>query len=117
MLNILKLYAIYVPHITEYIYLEFFRQNEDSISLHKLYWETEKTVNDDIILFGEKLKEVIAETRKYKSENALSMKTEIEKVTINTDEKFIELFEQSIKDIKACCRAKDIKITQCIKTG
>ncbi|MDU5082428.1 valine--tRNA ligase [uncultured Tissierella sp.] len=112
MLNILKLYAIYVPHITEYIYQEFFRQKENSISLHKLYWETEEFIDDEIILFGEKLKEIIAETRKYKSENALSMKTEIEEVIIATDDKFMELFKQTIGDIKACCRAKKIKIIQ-----
>ncbi|MBU5314363.1 valine--tRNA ligase [Tissierella carlieri] len=111
-LNILKLYAIYVPHITEYIYQEFFRQKENSISLHKLYWETEEFINDEIILFGEKLKEIIAETRKYKSENALSMKTEIEEVVITTDDKFMELFKRTIGDIKACCRAKKIKIIQ-----
>jgi valyl-tRNA synthetase len=112
MLNILKLYAIYVPHITEYIYQEFFRQKENSISLHKLYWETEEFIDDEIILFGEKLKEIIAETRKYKSENALSMKTEIEEVIIATDDKFMELFKQTIGYIKACCRAKKIKIIQ-----
>lgn len=111
MLNILKLYAIYVPHITEYIYQEFFRKYENSISLHKMQWETEKSVDDEIIIFGEKLKDIITETRKYKSENALSMKTEIEEVVINTDDKFAELFKQTISDIKACCRAKNIKIS------
>ncbi|MCQ1530455.1 valine--tRNA ligase [Lutispora saccharofermentans] len=112
MLNILKLYAIYVPHITEYIYQEFFRQNEGGISLHKLCWEPEKTVDDEIILFGEKLKGIIAETRKYKSENALSMKTEIEEIVITADDRFIELFKQTINDVKACCRAEKIKIIQ-----
>lgn len=108
MLNTLKLYAVYVPHITEYIYQEFFRQNENSISIHNLYWETEESLDNDIILFGEKLKEIIANTRKYKSENALSMKSEIKEIVINTDEKFMELFKQTINDIKACCKAKEI---------
>jgi valyl-tRNA synthetase len=111
-LNILKLYAIYVPHITEYIYQEFFRQYENSISLHKLHWETEKSVDNEVIYFGEKLKDIITETRKYKSENSLSMKTEIEEVIINTDDKFAELFKQTISDIRACCCAKNIKIIQ-----
>lgn len=111
MLNILKLYAIYVPHITEYIYQGFFRQYENSISIHKMYWETEQSIDDEIIIFGEKLKDIIAETRKYKSENSLSMKTEIEEIVINTEDKFAELFKETIGDIKACCRAKEIKIT------
>jgi valyl-tRNA synthetase len=110
MLNALKLYAVYVPHITERIYQNFFRQHEKSISLHRLCWETEETFDDEIILFGEKLKDVISQTRKYKTENALSMKTEIEKVVITTDEKLVELFQQTIKDIKACCHAKTIEI-------
>ncbi len=110
MFNTLKLYAVYVPHITEYIYQEFFRQNENIISIHNLYWETDESLDNDIILFGEKLKEIIAKTRKYKSENALSMKSEIKEIVINTDEKFMELFKQTINDIKACCRAKEIII-------
>jgi len=77
-----------------------------------MQWETENSVNNEIILFGEKLKDIITETRKYKSENALSMKTEIEEVVINTDDKFMELFKQTSNDIKACCRAKNIKIIQ-----
>jgi len=110
MLNVLKLYAIYVPHITEYIYQLFFRQHEKIISLHKLCWEAEATVDNEIIRFGEKLKESIFEARKYKTENALSMKAEIEKVVINTDEKLAELFQQTINDIKACCHARVMEI-------
>jgi valyl-tRNA synthetase len=108
MLNVLKLYAIYVPHITEYIYQNFFRQHEKSISLHALRWDSAKPVDEGIILFGERLKDIIAETRKYKTEHALSMKTEIEEVTIYADDKFKELFIQTTGDIKACCRAKNI---------
>ena len=111
MLNILKLYAIYVPHITEYIYQQFFRQHEGTISLHMLRWEQETAVADDIILFGEKLKEVISETWKYKTENALSRVEEVEAVAINTDPKLAELFRLSVADIKACLRAKKVNIT------
>ena len=110
MLNILKLYAIYVPHITEYIYRQFFRQHEGVISVHKLQWEPESAVNDDVILFGEKLKEVISETWKFKTENALSRVEEVETVTINTDSKFAELFNQTATDIKACLRAKSVNL-------
>ncbi|MBB6217781.1 valyl-tRNA synthetase [Anaerosolibacter carboniphilus] len=110
MLNILKLYAIYVPHITEYIYQEFFRRIEDNISLHKSCWENVAFIDNEIIVFGDQLKAVIAETRKYKSENALSMKTEIDEVIIKSDTRFVEMFRQTICDIKACCSANGIKI-------
>jgi len=110
MLNVLKLYAIYVPHITEYIYQDFFRQHEKCISLHRLCWDTGDKVDNELILFGEKLKEVISEARKYKTMNALSMKAEIEKIVITTEEKYIDLFRQTINDIKACCHANVIEI-------
>jgi len=110
MLNILKLYAIYVPHINEYIYQGFFRQHERIISLHKLRWEKVKSIDNDIILFGEELKEVIYKTRKYKTENSLSLKAAIEKVVVNTNERFADLFRQTVNDIKACCSAETVEI-------
>ncbi len=112
MINILKLYAVYVPHITEFIYQEFFRQHEKSVSLHKLMWEQEKSFDEEIILFGEELKGIIAETRKYKSENNLSMKSEMEELHISTSSKTAELFKLTIGDIKACCMAKSIAIIE-----
>jgi len=110
MLNVLKLYAIYVPHITEYIYQNFFRQHEKCISLHRLCWDTNDKVDNELILFGEKLKDVISEARKYKTVNALSMKAEIEKLVITTEEKYMDLFRQTINDIKACCHANTVEI-------
>jgi len=77
-----------------------------------MQWEIEKSIDNEIILFGEKLKDIITETRKYKSENALSMKTEIEEVVITADDKLAELFKQTVSDIKACCHTKNIKIIQ-----
>ena len=68
LLNILKLYAIYVPHITEYIYQEFFRKYEETKSIHKNLWIKDCEVDKDIITFGEILKYTIGEVRKYKSE-------------------------------------------------
>lgn len=109
LLNILKLYAIYVPHITEYIYQEFFRKYEETKSIHKNLWIKDCEVDKDIIAFGEILKDTIGEVRKYKSEKNLSMKTEIEEVIINCTEKEQELFRKTEKDIKACCKTEIVK--------
>ncbi len=111
-INVLKLYAVYVPHITEYIYREFLKPYEGSISVHKLYWENVTSIDYEMVMFGEELKGIIADTRKYKSENALSMRAEIEEVVIKPDTNYAELFKQTIGDIKACCRAKEIKLIQ-----
>ncbi|MDU1411372.1 MAG: valine--tRNA ligase [Clostridium sp.] len=109
LLNILKLYAIYVPHITEYIYQEFFRKYEETKSIHKNLWIKDCEVDKDIIAFGEILKDTIGEVRKYKSEKNLSMKTEIEEVIIKCTKKEQELFRKTEKDIKACCKTEIVK--------
>ena len=84
---------------------------KNSVSIHTLEWDKEKARDLEILTFGEKLKEVIGETRRYKTENALSLKTEMNEVVIKTDEKLKGLFEETINDIKACCRAKNVIIT------
>ncbi len=112
MINVLKLYAVYVPHITDYIYQEFFRRHEKSISLHRLHWEKETSVDSDIIQFGEILKNSVAEVRKYKTGNALSMKAEIDEMVIRADCGLAPLFRRSTGDIRACCKAREIKIVE-----
>lgn len=110
MLNILKLYGVIVPHITEYIYQQYFRKHEHCISLHLLTWEREtEPVDSQILRFGENLKNVVADARKFKSENNLSMKAEMDEITIQTeDDSMEEMFRKTVGDIRACCRAKAI---------
>ncbi|MCK9478679.1 MAG: valine--tRNA ligase [Firmicutes bacterium] len=108
LLNILKLYAIYVPHITEYIYQDFFRQHEKTLSIHKTLWVKKVDVDADFIQFGEALKEVIFEMRKYKTEQNLSMRAEMDLLNIKTKQKFIDWFKQTEDDLRACSNAKTI---------
>lgn len=110
MLNVLKLYAVYIPHITEHIYQEFFKRYEGCISLHKLCWDREAPEESEILQFGEKLKDVITGVRKYKSENALSMKADMPELIIDTENKYRAWFERTLLDIKACCRAGNVRI-------
>lgn len=117
LLNILKLYSIYVPHITEYIYQSFFRQHEKNTSLHSLQWESIEAVDEELIQFGNRLKDAIAETRKYKTEHALSLKAEIDELTIKTEDKFKEWFMLTAGDIKACCSARKIVFKLCQRDG
>jgi valyl-tRNA synthetase len=112
MLSILKLYAVYVPHITEHLYQEFFRQHEGCVSLHLMQWETESPLDMEIIRFGEKVRDIVSGARKYKSENSLSMKAEMPEIIIDTEGKYEDWFKKTLKDIQACCRAKTVRVTK-----
>ncbi len=109
-LTILKLYVIYVPHITEYIYQQFFKQHEKASSIYLLQWERPRTPDTNLLSFGDKLKEVLFDMRKHKSEHNLSMRAELERLQITTTPQFADWFAQSHADIKACSNAKQIVI-------
>lgn len=107
LLGILKLYAIYTPYVTEYIYQNYFRKFEKEISLHQTTWTTE--AEDYLYLeFGEHLKEIIAQVRKNKTENQMSMKDTIPELIITCPKKFRDLYDKSELDIKACTGAEKI---------
>jgi len=88
-LGCLKLYAPIVPFITENVYQDYFRKNEKAKSIHltrlpklekKLYYP--KIANDFELVI-----DAIAQIRKYKSEQHISMKAELDKVSITTKNK------------------------------
>jgi len=106
--NILKMYAIYVPHITEFIFQEFFRQHEKVTSIHLTHWVKPTRIDDDILIFGEQLKESVYEMRKYKTERNLSMRTEIDSFNICTEQRFAKWFYLTEKDFRACSMANEI---------
>ncbi len=108
LLSILKLYAPYVPHMTEAIYQDFFRRHEGEKSIHLLKWEQAEMPDETILAFGEYLKKSVAEVRKYKSERSLSMRAEIDEMAVNAPEALLPLFRESEKDLLACSRAKQI---------
>lgn len=107
LLGILKLYAIYTPYVTEYIYQDFFRKYEKETSLHQMLWTTAKTENL-YLEFGEHIKNVIGEVRKSKTEKQMSMKDSIPELIITCPKKFRELYKKTEKDMKACTAAEEV---------
>jgi valyl-tRNA synthetase len=113
LINILKMYAIYVPHLTEYIYLNGNLNRFTGVqSIHMLFWEKnlEKNINfnKEMILFGEELKDSIFKARKYRSEHNMSMKTTVESVSIEHSKNLENLFIETKKDLIACLQSKQI---------
>ena len=108
LLNVLKMYAIYIPHETEYIYLKGFKDFVGALSIHLTQWPEPSSVNAELLAFGETLKAAISGVRKHKSENDLSMKAEIEEAVITSEPRFRKWFAETEKDFTACSRAKKI---------
>lgn len=111
LLEILKLYAIYVPHITEEIYQSYYKEFEKSTSIHKMQWNMKSEVkNEEILEFGENIKKIIGEVRRYKSERNLSLKEKVDILKVNITKSQNMYLQKTIKDIKACTWADKIEV-------
>jgi valyl-tRNA synthetase len=111
LLEILKLYAPYVPHITEEIYQDYYKKFERESSIHLLIWNKEDKLNRKILSFGKNVVALLTDVRKYKSERNLSLKEPIEKLQIYVTHEEKEFFNEVLNDIAACTSAKQIILT------
>ena len=118
LLSILKLFAPYFPHITEEIYQDYFAEKEGAKSIHITEFTDLSKYSDDTLLDrAEFIKDIVAQVRKYKSENNLSLKTEIETLTIKTTSKEIEFAKSVIGDIKTTCSARNVEFVESAENG
>lgn len=109
LLGMLKVFAITMPFICETIYQDFFKAFEKDESIHLS--ELCKIALDECpnyIASGDELVGFISKVRQYKSENKLSLKTQIDRLSISTPN--AEFMNQSADDIKAVCGVIDLSI-------
>ena len=104
--EMLKMFAIYLPHITEEIYQAYFKKFDKEISIHKCNLsQIEIKTPQNIITCGDEVCEIVSQIRRYKSENNLSLKEEVSELTIKGYPDFIKRVEY---DIKAVGNVKEI---------
>ena len=102
LLGALKLFAITMPHITEEIYQDYFREFEKYESIHiSTLAPIALESQDDVIACGDEVVALVGLIRGYKSENKLSMKTAFDNAKISVPSEFIEFVKSVDYDIKA----------------
>ena len=100
-LGIIKLYAPYLPFISEEIYQDYFREIEKEKSIHLThFYQPNKELEDKTIEKEfEEVVLIISSLRKFKSENKLSMKKELSKVIIESQDMFLEKYFDIIRKV------------------
>ncbi len=111
LLGMLKLLGITMPHITEEIYQNYFKTYEKEKSIHLTTLHPIDIENENIIEKGDEVIEIISKIRQFKSENKLSLKTEIESITISNSN--LEFIKQCEADIKAVSAVRNINYATC----
>jgi valyl-tRNA synthetase len=112
LLGILRMYAIYVPHITEEIYQAYFRDIASCISIHKLEWIKGEEIDNTVIEFGEKIKDILREVRKNKSDRNLSLKEPLKRLEISAASGDLDFFMKTKNDLIACTTAAELSICE-----
>ena len=103
LLGMLKLISITMPHVTEEIYQDYFVQFEKTKSIHLSELKPLNLDEEENILEnGDLVVDIVSKIRQFKSENKLSLKTEIESIKISNPElEFIKSCEQDIKAVQS----------------
>ncbi len=110
--TILKLIAPYLPHISEEIYQNYFKNYEETISIHKTSFPTqilEITNWEQIIKDFEHIDTIIETTRKFKTEKQISMWAELKNLIISGPKDYLELVKKYADDIKWVTKTQNIE--------
>lgn len=117
-LQILKIASIYIPHITEEIYQGFFVKIEKEKSIHLtkiLDYLSKFKIDESLIKKADIIIDIISDTRKFKSENNISLRAQINMIELEVSSELENMidFEKILTDIKNTSNAKEIKINVC----
>lgn len=109
---IIKIIAPYLPHITEEIYQNYFKQFNSEISIHKFAFPEnilEIQDSEKIISEFEKISEIIENVRRFKTEKQISMWADLKVVIISGPKDYLETVKMYEDDLKWVTKAQNIE--------
>lgn len=98
--KLLQNFSIFMPYITEEIYLGIYKEDKNILSIHNTEIE-ELPYKFEEENYGEVLEEIISQLRGEKTKNAVSLKTEIANVKIFITNNIIDAINYAKNDLKA----------------
>ncbi|RLF40758.1 MAG: valine--tRNA ligase [Thermoplasmata archaeon] len=100
-LGIIKLFAPFLPHITEEIYQDMYKQTEGDKSVHISSWPEEVLYDAEAMEDGEIVKNFIAKIRAYKSEQGIALNAPLNIKKTYVPREYIHILEGNSAIIKA----------------
>jgi valyl-tRNA synthetase len=114
LLATLKLFAPFLPHVTEAIYQGLYAESEGAGSIHRSRWpEADEALLDEAAeAAGEALVAVATAARRYKSEHSIGLGAELARLRLATaDEALADALRAAEADVRSVTRARDVEVT------
>jgi valyl-tRNA synthetase len=109
-LEILKMYSPFVPHITECIFQNIFKEKcEEKFLATSIFKDL--PFDDKARSFGEVVKFIVGEVRKFKTENNVSLREKITELMVSVPNEDLKLLELTSDDIKSCTCSEKITLS------
>ncbi|BAD85463.1 valyl-tRNA synthetase [Thermococcus kodakarensis KOD1] len=109
--NVMLLLAPFVPHITEELYQNLFRERIGAKSVHLLEWPkySEARIDEEAEKLGELAREIVGAMRRYKNSHGLSLNAKLKHVAIYTTDSY-EVLKTIEKDIAGTMNIEKLEI-------
>jgi len=114
LLNTIKHFAPFLPHVTDEIYVGLFAEREGSATIHRASWPDldETLLDEEAEEAGEVIVEIAIAVRRHKSEANISLGAELPGLTLTTDsESLAEALRASEADLRSVTRARVVTVT------
>jgi valyl-tRNA synthetase len=119
--TLLKLFAPYLPFITEEIYQGLFGAATElrQASLHRQAWPVVQPVYEDnhAEQFGDLLIAIASAVRRYKSERNLSLGTELAGLQLAVNPEQVETLQKAATDLMSICRVRRVELVEALDPG
>jgi len=112
-LGLLKMMSVFLPHVAEDAYQQFFRQHESAISIHVSGWPEAPGRDEAAERTGELVKEIVAAIRSWKSSSGMPLNAELSRVEVVGQSASDEL-RGSEDDIRETVKARGIELKEAV---
>ena len=122
LLATMKLFAPFLPYVTEAIYQGIFAESEgtEPRSIHRTHWPLadESLISDEAEAAGDALVAIATAARRYKSERGLSLGAELSALHIATDAAaLVAALCAAETDLRSVTRARAITVAERLDAG
>ncbi len=120
LLTLVKLFAPFLPYVTEAIYQGLFAAFEGQPSVHRARWPQANTklLDERAEAAGEALMEVATAVRRYKSEHDLSLSIELERLQLAAEDAGLaRALRDAAEDMRSVTRARRIEVCERLDSG